>query len=445
MDPGARRPEFPDEPIETIMQPLQKFVSTEVSGGLLLLVAATVALLLANTGPGPWMEGLWTTDVGLVVAGREWSYPLRHWINDGLLTIFFFVVGLEIKRELVDGELSTPAAAALPFAAALGGMAVPAAIYWVLAPGGEATQGWGIVMASDIAFVIGCLALLGSRVPAALRIFLLALAIIDDIGAVVVIAVGYSHGLEWLPFLIALAVLLGVYVMRIIGVRAVMAFWLAGILAWAAMHESGLHPTLTGVALGLLTPVGPWVSPSRLKRFIDWSGPFVRRAQRQEAREVPKPIGQQLKKAARESVPPQQRLEDAVHPWSAFLILPLFALANAGTQLPATLNFEPVTLAVIAGLALGKPLGILGFAWAAVRLGLADKPEEVGWSMLAGAGMLAGIGFTMSIFIGGLAFDGTLLADAKLGVLLASLLSGAVGLAWLWIVLPKRSGEGDPT
>jgi NhaA family Na+:H+ antiporter len=292
-------------------------------------------------------------------------------------------------------------------------------------------------MATDIAFVVGCLALLGSRVPAALRVFLLALAIIDDIGAVVVIAVGYSHGVDWLALLVAVTGLLVVFCMQYLGVRTVIAYWFAGIVIWAAMYASGVHPTLTGVALGLLTPVGPWVSPSRLQRFVHWSSPFIDRAQRRGDREAPKAVGQKLKKAARESVPPQQRLEDAVHPWSAFLILPLFALANAGTQLPASLSLDPVMLAVVAGLAVGKPLGIVGFAWVAVRLGLAKMPADVSWAMLIGAGMLSGIGFTMSIFIGGLAFDGALLADAKLGVVLASLLSGAAGLAWLWILLPK--------
>ncbi|WP_276202613.1 Na+/H+ antiporter NhaA [Marinobacterium rhizophilum] len=421
------------------MQPFQKFVATEVSGGLLLLAAATLALVLANTGLGQWMERFWTTEAGLLVADRQLLLSLRHWINDGLLTIFFFVVGLEIKRELTDGELNTPAAAALPFAAALGGMAVPAVVYLVLVPGAEAAKGWGIVMATDIAFVVGCLALLGSRVPAALRVFLLALAIIDDIGAVVVIAVGYSQGFDGQMFLAAVIGLVIVFCMQYLGVRTVIAYWLAGILIWAAMYASGLHPTLTGVALGLMTPTGPWVSPLRLQRFIDWSSPFVARAQRRGDREAPKAVGQRLKKAARESVPPQQRLEDAVHPWSAFLILPLFALANAGTPLPATLNLDPVSLAVTAGLAVGKPLGIVSFAWIAVRLGLANKPAEVSWTMLLGAGMLSGIGFTMSIFIGELAFDGALLADAKLGVILASLLSGAVGLAWLWVVLPKST------
>ncbi|NVK43872.1 MAG: Na+/H+ antiporter NhaA [Oceanospirillaceae bacterium] len=421
---------------------MQKFVATEVSGGVLLLVAAAVALVLANTALVPSMNSVWQTEAGLVLAGEEWVLSLRHWINDGLLTIFFFVVGLEIKRELMDGELSTPTAAALPFAAALGGMVAPALIYLLLAPGGDAMAGWGVVMASDIAFVVGCLALLGARVPVALRVFLLALAIIDDIGAVIVIAVGYSHGFDWRLFLAALGGLALVYGMRVIGVRSVVAFWLAGILTWALMYRSGLHPTLTGVALGLMTPVGPWVGPSRLKRFIDWSLGFVERAQRRGDREAPKSVVQRLKKAARESVPPQQRLEDAVHPWSAFLILPLFALANAGTALPTTLSLQPVTLAVIAGLALGKPLGIVGFAWVAVRLGVADKPTDVTWLMLMGAGILSGIGFTMSIFIGGLAFEGDLLADAKLGVILASLISGATGLAWLWFVLPQADKTG---
>jgi NhaA family Na+:H+ antiporter len=225
--------------------------------------------------------------------------------------------------------------------------------------------------------------------------------------------------------------------MRAIGVRSVLAFWVAGVLIWAALHESGLHPTLAGVALGLATPVRSWIGPSRLQRFLDWAHRFTDRARERGKRTAPEPVGRELHKAARESLPPQQRLQDAVHPWSAFVILPVFALANAGVELPGNLILDPVTVAVIAGLTLGKPLGIALFAWLSVRLGFAEKPAGVSWAMLVGGGMLAGIGFTMSIFISGLAFEGPRLADAKFGVILASLLSGAVGLAWLWRVLPS--------
>jgi NhaA family Na+:H+ antiporter len=266
---------------------------------------------------------------------------------------------------------------------------------------------------------------------------MLALAIIDDISAVIVIAVGYSHGFQ-LEFLLAGVAGLGaVFLMRAVGVRAVLAFWVAGVLIWAALHESGLHPTLAGVALGLMTPVRSWIGPSRLQRFLDWAHRFTDRARERGKRTAPEPVGRELHKAARESLPPQQRLQDAVHPWSAFVILPVFALANAGVEMPGNLILDPVTVAVIAGLTLGKPLGIALFAWLSVRLGFAEKPAGVSWAMLAGGGMLAGIGFTMSIFISGLAFEGPRLADAKFGVILASLLSGAVGLAWLWRVLPS--------
>jgi NhaA family Na+:H+ antiporter len=420
-------PAFPHEPIDAIATPFQKFFHTEASGGIVLLLAAIAALIVANSAFGEAFESFWSTTIGLRIGDASWDYSLRHWINDGLVTVFFFVVGLEIKREFVHGELSAPGAAVLPVIAALGGMVVPAALYLALASGPQSSAGWGVVMATDIAFVVGCLALLGNKVPNSLRIFVLALAIIDDIGAILVIAVGYSHGFHVWPFAAAAA---GVGVsafMQWLGIRPILAYWFVGLLTWAALHESGIHPTIAGVALGLLTPVRPWVDTDRLNQFVAWA-----RSATAGSDANSKAARQTLARATRESISPQQRLEDGLHSWSAFLVLPLFALANAGVAISASGALEPITLAIIVGLVVGKPLGIFAFSWAAVAAGWARKPGDISWTMLAGGGMLAGIGFTMSLFIANLAFTEEPLTAAKLGILVASLIAGAAGMATLW-------------
>ena len=321
------RPDFPKKRIDAIAAPFQKFVHTEAAGGAVLLVAATIALAVANSPFASQFESFWAATVGLRIGDAVWEYPLRHWINDGLVTLFFFVIGLEIKREMVWGELKEPGIAALPIVAAVGGMVVPAAVYLVLASGPQSESGWGVVMATDIAFVVGCLALLGNRIPASLRLTILSLAIIDDIGAILAIAIGYSHGFHAFPFAIALLGFGVTALMQWLGVRPVLAYWFAGLCIWAALHESGIHPTIAGVALGLLTPAKPWVDNKRLERFLMWAGGVApSEHDRKSARRV-------LARAAQESLSPQQRLEDGLHPWSAFFILPLFALANAGVNL----------------------------------------------------------------------------------------------------------------
>jgi NhaA family Na+:H+ antiporter len=435
MTDQTSRPEFPVERIDAVVSPFQRFLHTESAGGMVLLVAAVIALAVANSPLGPAFEAFWNIPVGLRLGGIVWEHSLRHWINDGLVTLFFFVVGLEIKRELVNGELSRPGAAALPLVAALGGMVMPAAVYLALASGPQASAGWGVVMATDIAFVVGCLALLGKRVPDSLRILMLALAIIDDIGAILVIAVGYSHGFHAIPFAAALGGLGITALLRWLGVRPLFAYWCVGILTWLALHESGIHPTIAGVALGLMTPVRPWVDEGRLDSFLAWA--------RQDSDSEAAPPAHQpkvrraLARATRESISPQERLESGLHPWSAFLVLPLFALANAGVAVSFAGIFDPITFATIAGLAIGKPVGIFVFSWVAVTLGFARKPADIGWQMLLAAGLLAGIGFTMSLFIANLAFHGAALESAKLGILTASLLAGVLGMAWLFALKPK--------
>jgi Na+:H+ antiporter, NhaA family len=433
-------PKFPVKPIDAIATPFQRFVHTESAGGGVLLLAAITALVIANSAFGPSFESFWTTTVGLRFGATVWEHSLRHWINDGLVTLFFFVVGLEIKRELVSGELSEPRVAALPVIAAAGGMVVPAALYLALASGPQAGRGWGVVMATDIAFVVGCLALLGSRVPNSLKIFVLALAIIDDIGAILVIALGYSHAFHAMPLAGALLGLGITVLMQWLGVRAVMAYWLVGLLTWAALHESGIHPTIAGVALGLLTPVTALVDPNRLDWFLTWARHAAPVAL-EETEAKPKAVRQRLARAVKESISPQQRLEAGVHPWSAFFVLPVFALANAGVAISIASAFNPITLAIIVGLTVGKPLRIFAFAWFAVEFGLARKPEDITWLMLLAAGLLAGIGFTMALFIANLAFQGDALEAAKLGILTASLISGVVGMVLLRTLSVKKSSS----
>ena len=432
------RPKFPAERFDALATPFKRFLHTEAAGGVVLLLAAVAALVIANSAFGPAFEAFWQTPIGLSVGDIQWTHSLRHWINDGLVTLFFFVVGLEIKREIVTGELSKKGAIALPLAAALGGMLVPAAIYLAIAS--EAPSGWGVVMATDIAFVVGCMALLGKRIPDSLRVFLLALAIIDDIGAILVIGIGYSHGFHLVPFLLALAGLGVTALMQWLGVRPVSAYWVVGFLTWAALHESGIHPTIAGVALGLLTPVRPWVDETRFDHFLAWAREAMGPADGQPPEEVRRAVA----RAAKESISPQRRLENSVHPWSAFVVLPLFALANAGVAIEAVDPFNVITIGVIAGLAVGKPVGIFLFAWVAVLLRIARKPQEIGWAHMLGAGMLAGIGFTMALFIANLAFSGLALESAKFGILLASLIAGVAGMVVLLAVTTgKRTANAS--
>ncbi len=440
MDP---RPDLPRERIDRVVEPLQRFLHVEATSGVVLLLAAVVAFAVANSAAADAFAGLWKTRVSFGFGAFQMEHSLKHWVNDGLMGIFFFVVGLEVKRELVLGELRDIRQATLPMAAALGGMLVPAGVFLAFEGGGAAARGWGIPMATDIAFVVGCLALLGSRVPASLRVLLLSLAIADDIGAILVIAIGYTSGLNVGALLLAFAGLGLVVGLRWVGVRSVPVYVLFGSLIWLALHESGVHATLAGVALGLLTPSRPWVSDSRAKRIIArveslWQGdeptPDVDRHH----------LLRRAETAVREALSPLERLENRVHPWSAFVIMPVFALANAGVTVDASLIREPVALAVAAGLVVGKPLGILGASYLAVRLGVARLPGDLSWRVILAGGLLAGIGFTMSLFIAGLALDGPLLPAAKVGVLVASVICGAAGmlLLRLWLPAPGVAPRG---
>jgi NhaA family Na+:H+ antiporter len=430
-------PELPKQPIHRVTAPLERFMHVEAASGLVLLAATVVALILANSQLSDWYVGVWKTEVGFRVGSFEMFHSSKHWINDGLMALFFFVIGLEVKRELVIGELRDPRRAALPVVAAIGGMIVPAGVYLVLQAGEAGARGWGIPMATDIAFVVGCMAVLGSRVPHGLRVMVLSLAIADDIGAILVIAIGYTESLDLTALVLGLLGLVVVFLMARVGVRSLLAYIVVGVLVWFAFHESGVHATIAGVALGLLTPTSAYVSEGLFGEILNRASEIFHGGDwESEADRGAKLL--RFRQAARETVPPVEYLETVLHPWVGFIIMPLFALANAGVPLELADLADPVAQAVAAGLVIGKPLGIVVLSFVAVRVGLARLPEGVGWGALSGGGFLAGIGFTMALFIAGLALEGEILDAAKVGVLVASAVAAVIGISILSYALSKR-------
>ena len=416
--------------------PAQEFLHAELPGGLILLGAAAVALALANSPAAGGFAHFWETHWSVGVGRMVLRGDLRELVNDGLMTLFFFVAGLEIKREVVEGQLSSVRRAAYPVVAALGGMAAPALLYAAINLGGAGARGWGIPTATDIAFSVGVLALLGRRVPAAARTFLLALAIADDVGAIVVIAAFYSNGIDPGALGVAGAIWAGILVMDRAGVRSTAAQVAAALAFWAAVRSSGVHPTIAGVILGLTTPIRPWFFLPATATSIHWLASKMERAVHAGRPARAEAILGRVEVLARESESPLERKLRAFHPWSSWAILPLFALANAGVELSGGslghAGRSPVTWGIVAGLVLGKPLGIVGAARLAQRLGWAAPPAGLGLRELVGVGMVAGIGFTVSLFVAGLAFDDpSSVAEAKVGVLAASLLSGAAGYGFL--------------
>jgi NhaA family Na+:H+ antiporter len=429
---------LPREPIDTLVDPLRQFLHIEAASGIVLLMATAVALTLANLPTAEWYLGLWKTRLTIGLGGFRMDYSLQHWINDGLMAIFFFVIGLEVKRELVMGELRDLRQAVLPIAAALGGMLVPAGIFILLQWDAPGQRGWGIPMATDIAFVVGCLAVLGKRIPGSLRILLLSLAIADDIGAILVIAIGYTESLN-LMALVWGAVGIAVLPLLIrVGIRNQMIYYLLMVLTWLAFHESGIHATIAGVIFGLMMPTRSWVSDNRLAAILHKTRHFLI-GDPPAGSEERYAVLRQMERAARKSISPLERHETELHPWVGFLIMPVFALANAGVPIQAAGILDPVALATAAGLFLGKPIGILLFSWLAVNLKLARLPAGVNWGAVIGGGFLAGIGFTMALFISGLALSGPMLDAAKVGVMTGSALSAVVGISLLIVFLPQPS------
>jgi NhaA family Na+:H+ antiporter len=433
---------LPEEPIDRITRPIVRYMHVEAASGIVLVLCTIASLILANSRFGDEFLAFWAVRVGFKIGSVEVVHSLRHWINDGLMAVFFFVVGLEVKRELVLGELREARKAMLPIAAALGGMIVPAGIYLTLQWGQPGVRGWGIPMATDIAFVVGAMAILGSRIPHILRIMVLSLAIVDDIGAIVVIAVGYTENLNVTVLLWGFLGILAVALFARLGVRSFGVYTFAGALVWFAFHESGVHATIAGVILGLMTPATSYLDTSFFGNLLTRAseivhgGEFEGLSQRAGRLRV-------FLRTARESISPLEYLEATLHPWVSFLIMPVFALANAGVPIQVSYLTDPVAAAVAAGLFLGKPIGIFLFSWLAVKLILKSLPEGLTWAGLLGASCLAGIGFTMALFIASLALKDQLLDPAKVGILAGSVLSAILGMGLLVLLLPRQASRPD--
>lgn len=431
-------------PAERLLHPFQEFLHKEASGGILLLICTVVALLWANSPLAGGYNNLWQTNLTIGIGSFVLAKPLLLWINDGLMAIFFFVVGLEIKREVLVGELASFRQATLPVAAAIGGMVVPALIYVIFNFSDSGASGWGIPMATDIAFALGVLALLGKCAPLSLKVFLTALAIVDDIGAVLVIALFYTAEIAWVSLAIAAGFLFLLMIVNRLGVRHPLVYMILGIGLWVAFLKSGVHATIAGVLLAITIP-----SKARIdaQKFVTHSRAILNdfesaSASQGDLNETQQAALQALETTVQYAEAPLQRIEHTLHPWVAYFIMPIFALANAGVTLGGEFSSavtHPISLGIVAGLILGKQLGITSLVWLAVKSKLADLPSGLTWRQIYGASWLAGIGFTMSLFIAGLAFGDTpSLSIAKVGILVASLIAGIVGWAILRSTKPSQ-------
>ena len=430
------------------MQPtiFQRFFRTETVGGLVLLLFAIAALALANSPLAGAYEHLWQIPLTVGIIDHSLSLTLHQWINDGLMAVFFLLVGLEIKRELIVGELGSVRKAALPIACAIGGMVVPATVYWMFNMSGPGARGWGIPMATDIAFALGALALIAPGAPAGARIFLTAVAIVDDMGAVLVIAIFYSQTIAWGMLGAAALMVLVLIGFNAAGVRHLWPYLLVGLVLWYFVHESGMHATVAGVVLALTIPMHTRMNAIQFSRE---ARSLLEQFDRTETGDllVLTSKGQQetlfaLDRASEGVTAPILRLEHALHNFSAFIVMPLFAFANAGVRIGGPVDHAEVTVGVILGLVIGKPLGIAAAALGAIKSGVGELPDGVGWTSLLGYACLAGIGFTMSLFIAMLAFNETGPVNAaKSGILAGSLLAGIAGAIFLRIASRFRDDE----
>ncbi|MCC6237385.1 MAG: Na+/H+ antiporter NhaA [Dehalococcoidia bacterium] len=435
--------------VRPIVQPVQEFIATEASGGLLLMIAAALAIAWANS---PWSEAyhhLLERHIVVDAGFYRVDESVHWWVNDVAMVVFFFLMGLEIKRELVIGELNSVRRALVPLVAAAGGMVIPALIFLAVVRDPEAARGWGVPIATDIAFALGVATLLGPRVPIGLKVLLLGIAIFDDLGAVAVIAIFYAGDVAFEPLLTAAAILGLTYAIQRVGVRDIPVYVALGVMAWMAVVESGVHPTTVGVAMGLLTPWHSWSEP---REFVGEAREILRsiEAESQAGSETTRRhhhavAVSRLRRLHDASMAPLDRLEHALNPWVAYGILPLFAFANAGVDLRGDAlglaATAPLTWGVALGLLIGKPLGIALGAAVAVRLG-AELPSGVRWPGILGMGMLAGIGFTVALFVAQLSYPtAALLAEAKVGIFAGSLVSGVLG----YVILSRLSTHNGTT
>jgi NhaA family Na+:H+ antiporter len=431
--------------IDRIMAPVSRFIHLEYTSGIVLLISVVVAIAWANSPYHEFYEHLWHINFSVGFGDSILSHPLHIWINDGLMAIFFFVIGLELKREFMEGELSSFQKASLPMTAALGGMLIPALIYYAINYGTDAAHGWGIPMATDIAFALALLSMASKHIPSSVKVFLSALAVADDLGAVLVIAFFYTASINFIALAVGGAFLLVLIIGNRMGVRSSMFYLIIGLGVWTGFLLSGVHATIAGVLVAFTIPavtkIDEQIYSSNLRKLsydfevdIPEKGSLITPKQNKTI--------QKVKSLSMAAETPLQTIEHALHPWVAFVIMPLFALANAGIVINSDFFssiINPVTIGVGAGLIVGKFAGILLFCWIMVKLGLARLPEEANWKHIAGVALLAGIGFTMSLFISGLAFANPVFIDqAKYGILIASIFAGILGT----IVL-KRIGKSD--
>ncbi len=440
--PGAWSPA--QRVARAIVAPVERFLAVEASSGIVLLAAAMLALVWANSPFRATYEHIWSAPLGLNLASFAFERDLRWWVNDGLMTIFFYVVGLELRREIHNGELSQLRRAALPLAAALGGMLVPALLYASLNAGRPSSMGWGVPMATDIAFAVGVLALLGDRVAPALRILLLSLAVVDDLGAILVIAFIYSDGISISALIVAALGLLSIPVLQRFGARSTLLYAPGAWVAWGATYASGVHPTIAGVLVGLLTPVTVWLGPIRFAEAAEMAAGEVRAACERGTTDLQAYL-EPLREAAREAVSPVERWQHSLHGWVAYVVMPLFAFANAGVALgDADIVGEwRVFVGIFLGLLVGKPIGVLAISRLSAATGFSAVPRGVRWSQISVVGLVAGIGFTMALFIAQLAFPpGPILETAKLAILAASFGAGVIGYAAGRLLLTRATESG---
>ena len=425
----------PSQLIHNLTLPFRQFIRQEASSGILLIICTVIALAWANSPLSGFYFSLWETPVSVTIGTSSFSKPLLLWVNDGLMAIFFFSIGLEIKREVIDGELSSFRKAALPMVAALGGMLVPAGLFFLLHRGNEGIESWGIPMATDIAFSLGILSLLGSRAPLSLKVFLTAFAIVDDIGAVLVIALFYAHEVDWNALAISGSLLAFLFICNyLFSIKRNWVYIIVGVGVWYYMFKSGIHPTIAGVLVAFTVPA---TNNIRLKHFTKSIRDFLDDFRIEKAKKGGPFLPQKeldtlagLKSNVRAVQPPLQRMEYLLNDFVAYFVMPLFALANAGVMLRGGMEvaYQPLFLHIAVALLVGKIVGIVFFSWVAVRLRVASLPAGASWAQMAGLGFLGGIGFTMALFIANLALeDGALLAQAKLGILAGSMVAGTLG------------------
>jgi len=442
-----------EKSFDRILTPLEEFIHRQTTSGILLMICAVIALVIANSPLHDSYEKFLHTDISIALGSREFSLSIHHWINEALMALFFLIMGLELKREILVGELSSPRQALLPIMAAIGGMVIPALCYFALNPEGTAAKGWGIPMATDIAFAIGALSLLGARIPKTLVTFLIALAIVDDLGAVAVIAIFYTESIDIQALLYAVICTFLIVGLNMVGVRKSLPYAVIGALLWAAMLASGVHATIAGIILAFTIPIRPKFEPNLfvskvekitlgMKKSVEENPDIIHNTQ---LRGLVSSLGD----GVRQVQAPAQRAEHKLHLPVAYIVIPIFALANAGIPVDFSTFGQyfshPISLGVLAGLLIGKPLGIAGFTWITVKLGWAELPEGLNMPHILGVGLLGGIGFTMSIFVADLGFvrlPNDLLM-AKTGILLASAIAGLAGY-FLLMFITRMPNNNQP-